>query len=157
MTCAICGPNPENVIWDGVTVAFSKKKLLPTLQPPTTMSPNSPAHDNICYFPNQQLIPSRETHQIVLKALASHEQRRKESEETETEANEWGEMEQRQDHIEVLRVAKESLREINEGLGEVFAQRLGLKCGTVIPSPTLFELFQQVSDWCVFWGCTLTN
>lgn len=149
MACAICGPNPENVIWDGVTVAFSKKKLLPSLQPPTTTFPNSPARANVRYYPNQQLIANREIRQLVLKALVSHEQRRKQPEDTESDTGEveWGATRRRQDHIETLRMAEERLREVNAGLGAVFAQRLGSECGTVIPSPASFELFRQVSEW----------
>lgn len=40
MICPACGPTPDNVIWDGVSLAFHRK-LLPSLQPPTTMHENS--------------------------------------------------------------------------------------------------------------------
>lgn len=73
MICTICGPNLEIVIWDGVTVAFSKKKIVSSLQPPTTTSTNSPSRGNIRYYPNQQLIEDRETRLLVLRALGSHE------------------------------------------------------------------------------------
>ncbi|KAJ7211778.1 hypothetical protein B0H12DRAFT_1033424, partial [Mycena haematopus] len=33
MMCPRCGPSPENTIWDGVTLAFNRKHLLPTLDP----------------------------------------------------------------------------------------------------------------------------
>ena len=35
MQCPTCGPSPETVIWDGVTVAFSRKNIQSSLQPPT--------------------------------------------------------------------------------------------------------------------------
>ena len=35
MICPKCGPAPDDVIFDGVTLAFGKKHLLPTLRPPT--------------------------------------------------------------------------------------------------------------------------
>ena len=38
MLCPQCGPSPEDVIWDGVTLAFSKRHLLDSIQPPTTTS-----------------------------------------------------------------------------------------------------------------------
>ncbi|KAF8869348.1 hypothetical protein BD779DRAFT_1614536 [Infundibulicybe gibba] len=33
MECPTCGPTPEDTIWDGVTLSFSKKHLLPSLRP----------------------------------------------------------------------------------------------------------------------------
>ncbi|KAF8508839.1 hypothetical protein JB92DRAFT_2659023, partial [Gautieria morchelliformis] len=33
--CPVCGPSPSMTIWDGITLAYSKKHLLPSLQPPT--------------------------------------------------------------------------------------------------------------------------
>ncbi|KAF6765620.1 hypothetical protein DFP72DRAFT_798270 [Ephemerocybe angulata] len=41
MQCARCGPYPETVIWDGVTLAFHKKHLSSTLAPPTILHPLS--------------------------------------------------------------------------------------------------------------------
>lgn len=148
MTCKICGPTPDNVIWDGVTVAFSKKKILPSLQLPTTTSKDSPSHDNVRYYPHQQLIMDCETRQLVLKALVSHEQTRKQEENTKLNANEVEGSAPAQgllDHIETVRLAEERLKVINPGLGVVFAQRLGSKSKTTTPAPAYFELFQQVS------------
>jgi hypothetical protein len=41
MSCTLCGPHPKTVIWDGVTLAFDKKHITPTLRPPTTTSIDS--------------------------------------------------------------------------------------------------------------------
>ena len=38
MECLRCGPFPKVTIWDGVTLAFNRKNLLPTLRPPTFTS-----------------------------------------------------------------------------------------------------------------------
>lgn len=41
MKCPKCGPAPENVIWDGVSLSFHRKHLLPSLRPPTMVHENS--------------------------------------------------------------------------------------------------------------------
>ncbi|KAK7033997.1 hypothetical protein VNI00_012427 [Paramarasmius palmivorus] len=41
MTCPKCGDMPETVIWDGVTLAFSKKHLQSSLKPPTVIEPEA--------------------------------------------------------------------------------------------------------------------
>ncbi|KAF8877541.1 hypothetical protein BD779DRAFT_1475196 [Infundibulicybe gibba] len=57
MICPRCGPCPETTIWDGVTLAFNRKHLLPTLEPPTTLHERAISRDKTCYHPGQQLIP----------------------------------------------------------------------------------------------------
>ncbi|KAG6848701.1 hypothetical protein H0H93_014759, partial [Arthromyces matolae] len=42
MTCPTCGPAPTDVIWDGVSVGFSKKHMLDTLRPPTVSAVAAP-------------------------------------------------------------------------------------------------------------------
>ncbi|KAJ7702193.1 hypothetical protein B0H17DRAFT_923858 [Mycena rosella] len=44
MTCPACGPHPEDTIWDGVTLAFSRKQLRGSLCPPTTVFDKAPEH-----------------------------------------------------------------------------------------------------------------
>ena len=46
MSCPACGPTPDNVIWDGVSLSFHRKHLLPTLQPPTVVNENSLEREN---------------------------------------------------------------------------------------------------------------
>jgi hypothetical protein len=41
MRCTKCGPAPTVTIWDGVTLSFSRKNLLSTLQPPTLVGTHS--------------------------------------------------------------------------------------------------------------------
>lgn len=148
MTCKICRPTPDAVIWDGVTVAFSKKKILPSLQPPTTTSSNSPSRGNIRYYPNQQLIPDRETRQLVLKALVSCEQARKQDigdEHGTDETNDTTSVMYEHNHSEAVRLAEDRLKRLEGGLGMLFAQKLGSLSGTISPAPTYYELFRQVS------------
>ncbi|KAK7016722.1 hypothetical protein VNI00_018856 [Paramarasmius palmivorus] len=56
MSCPVCGDTPENVIWDGVTLAFSKKHLLDSLKPPT-MPDDSSLQRPRKYAKNPQWIP----------------------------------------------------------------------------------------------------
>lgn len=69
MKCPTCGPSPDDVIWDGVTLAFSRKHLLSSLEPPTTLSPNSPVRNDACYNPQQQLIIDAKLRSMVRKAV----------------------------------------------------------------------------------------
>ncbi|KAJ3553760.1 hypothetical protein NP233_g12574 [Leucocoprinus birnbaumii] len=55
--CPDCGKQPENVIWDGVTLAFHQRQLLSTIQPPTTTFPESPLRPTK-YIPSQQVLPN---------------------------------------------------------------------------------------------------
>ncbi|KAJ2911578.1 hypothetical protein MD484_g8838, partial [Candolleomyces efflorescens] len=55
--CSRCGPYPDTVIWDGITLAFSKKHLSATLAPPTQITPQSLIRKHVKNYPKQQLIP----------------------------------------------------------------------------------------------------
>lgn len=57
MRCPKCGPTPEDTIWDGVTLAFSRKHLLPSLRPPTISSDESPSRRSL-YVSRQQILDS---------------------------------------------------------------------------------------------------
>ncbi|KAH9478163.1 hypothetical protein JR316_0008616 [Psilocybe cubensis] len=46
MICSICGPTPDATIWDGVTVAYSRRNLLPSLTPPTMQGKRSIQRSN---------------------------------------------------------------------------------------------------------------
>jgi hypothetical protein len=68
--CPQCGPSPKDVIWDGVTLAFSKQHLLESLRPPTTISPsNSDIRSNMRYYAQQQLIDSKAIRKMVRQAM----------------------------------------------------------------------------------------
>ena len=56
MVCSLCGPYPDTIIWDGVTLAFGRKKLLGSLQPPTISGPGAQVRPLVKYQPRQQLI-----------------------------------------------------------------------------------------------------
>jgi hypothetical protein len=69
MMCPCCGPSPENTIWDGVTLVFNHKHLLPTLEPPTTMQPESVERTTTQYIPNQQLLVNRKIRWLVHRVI----------------------------------------------------------------------------------------
>ncbi|KAJ7636152.1 hypothetical protein DFH06DRAFT_1336290 [Mycena polygramma] len=46
MQCPDCGTHPEDTIWDGVTLGFSRKQLLASLCPPTTIFNEAPTHSS---------------------------------------------------------------------------------------------------------------
>lgn len=67
MICPNCGDEPSDTIWDGVTLAFNRSHLLPSLQPPTTILPNAPIREKTQYVPKQQAIPQRPLRQLLRK------------------------------------------------------------------------------------------
>ncbi|KAJ7787748.1 hypothetical protein B0H14DRAFT_2537253 [Mycena olivaceomarginata] len=69
MMCPRCGPSPENTIWDGVTLAFNRKHLLPTLEPPTVMQPESVERTTTRYVSNQQLLVDRKVRRLVRRVI----------------------------------------------------------------------------------------
>jgi hypothetical protein len=54
--CPECGSDPQDTIWDGVTLAFSQKHMLPSLRPPTTLHQTSIQREQVRYRSGQQLI-----------------------------------------------------------------------------------------------------
>lgn len=46
MNCPKCGPAPADVIWDGVSLSFHRKHLLPSLHPPTKVHASSLIRDS---------------------------------------------------------------------------------------------------------------
>ncbi|KAF6755499.1 hypothetical protein DFP72DRAFT_811750 [Ephemerocybe angulata] len=69
MACKTCGPTPETVIWDGITLAFGKQHLTNSLRPPTVTHPESQIRTGIKYRPQQQLLRDRALRKSVREAL----------------------------------------------------------------------------------------
>lgn len=57
MICPTCGPSPKAVIFDGVTLAFNRKNLWSTLEPPTAIHPTFIKKDAVRQVPKLQCIP----------------------------------------------------------------------------------------------------
>ncbi|KAJ7360713.1 hypothetical protein DFH08DRAFT_800158 [Mycena albidolilacea] len=64
MMCPQCGPSPENTIWDGVTLAFNRKHLLPSLEPPTVSQPDSTERSTTRYLLGQQPVVNRKLRRL---------------------------------------------------------------------------------------------
>jgi hypothetical protein len=64
MDCPECGPDPQDTIWDGVTLAFSQKYQL-SLRPPTTLHEKSQRQEEVRYRAGQQLIPQVQVRKAV--------------------------------------------------------------------------------------------
>ncbi|KAJ7586167.1 hypothetical protein C8J56DRAFT_1004769 [Mycena floridula] len=47
MQCSICGPFPRHIIWDGVSIAISKKYLNDEMRPPTICHEKSVTRENV--------------------------------------------------------------------------------------------------------------
>ncbi|KAJ2911912.1 hypothetical protein MD484_g8501, partial [Candolleomyces efflorescens] len=56
MTCVHCGPYPDTVIWDGVTLAFGKHRLTSDIRSPTEETPESIVRTKVKNHPKQQLL-----------------------------------------------------------------------------------------------------
>lgn len=59
MTCPQCGPNPSAIIWDGVSISFSRKMALPSLRPPTTIRPESVVYEKTIRVKETQCLADR--------------------------------------------------------------------------------------------------
>jgi len=64
MKCPQCKDIPETIIWDGVTLAFSKKHLQQSLHPPTSIHPNAPIR-NCLYIRNQAFIENSDCRKLL--------------------------------------------------------------------------------------------
>ncbi|KAJ7212387.1 hypothetical protein B0H12DRAFT_1033226, partial [Mycena haematopus] len=69
MTCPKCGPSAENTIWDGVTLAFNRKHLLPSLEPPTISQPSSIIRDSTRYLADQQILTDATLRRLIRKVV----------------------------------------------------------------------------------------
>ena len=69
MVCSLCGPYPDTIIWDGVTLAFGRKKLLGSLQPPTISGHGAQVRPLTKYQPRQQLIRDAELRNRIRQML----------------------------------------------------------------------------------------
>lgn len=67
--CPSCGPAPDTVIFDGVSLSFNRKHLLPTLRPPTVIHTNSIVRDQVVRRPKLQLLEDRLLRKDIRKIL----------------------------------------------------------------------------------------
>ncbi|KAJ3572572.1 hypothetical protein NP233_g2987 [Leucocoprinus birnbaumii] len=67
--CPQCGPLPDNIIWDGVSLAFSRAQLSGSLEPPMSTSSSSPVRPSTRYLPKQQVIPNPKLREMIREAI----------------------------------------------------------------------------------------
>ncbi|KAF8870485.1 hypothetical protein BD779DRAFT_1455395 [Infundibulicybe gibba] len=157
MTCKECGPCPETTIWDGVTLAFNRKHLLPTLQPPTTLHDQAISRDKTRYLSGQQLIPDRKLRQVVRRIIAGKalalSAGGSEEEDEEEEGGRPGNgavekaNQERLKRAELIPDACSRLRQVNEGLGDIFTTHFGIRSllDGVVPNAVYRRLLLQIA------------
>jgi hypothetical protein len=69
MWCPECGPSPESVIWDGVTLAFGKKHLKSGLCPPTYKAQDAPRRQRKRVLTQQWIVVPNEGRQKLRSRL----------------------------------------------------------------------------------------
>ncbi|KAJ3521134.1 hypothetical protein NMY22_g12435 [Coprinellus aureogranulatus] len=157
MRCSFCGPHPETIIWDGVTLAFSRKHISSTLAPPTLTSPaHSSTRPLVQNHPRQQLLIDaslRKQVRLVLKGITIPVDDTPAIEDASIhDTNKSLESKQRQllqihEHVERINSVHSRLRHLCEGLAQLFLQHYGysaLQCGKKVPSP-IKNFFLQVA------------
>jgi hypothetical protein len=169
MECPECGPTPETVIWDGVTLAFSRKHLLSSLRPPTTLDTHSVTRDTCRYQGQQQLLSDTTLRKLVRKIIVAPPLPNDTPGDVEEEDEEEVPSRKEKDtssahkggskgknggqaaaaaiaHIEAIDQACEQLGNINEGLAVLFTEHYGFEAFSKrSKAPSVFrELFVQV-------------
>ncbi|KAF6749294.1 hypothetical protein DFP72DRAFT_1073416 [Ephemerocybe angulata] len=71
MGCSLCGPCPETIIWDGVTVAFDKTQLSSTISPPTERTAEAFSRPLVRNLRGQQLITDATLRKQVRQVIKS--------------------------------------------------------------------------------------
>lgn len=168
MTCPKCGPTPEVTIWDGVTLAFNRKHLLPSLEPPTLIHEGALVRDKVRYIHGQQCIPDRDVRKLMRKVLRGPSlilqgaATRKETSGDESESNTGEETEddtttgdqkttvtrsekaakELLERAQAIPVLCESLSHVNKGLAQVFKTYFGLEAIlNQRPAPEVYKQF----------------
>lgn len=156
MQCPDCGPHPDDTIWDGVTLAFSRKNLLASLCPPTTVLPEA-FHHASSYVQRQTLLTEADLRKAVRNSVAGANEAEGEDEidvegiDEEEEAQRLQKSAQKKKENQLQRAGMipdviQRLGETNEHLGSLFACHFGLNtvASKTTGSKIYVELFRQV-------------
>ena len=163
MACPTCGPSPENTIWDGVTLAFHQKHLIPSLRPPTTISEHSVLRDKCRYIRSQQCLIDKHARKLIRTAIMSrphdlkyppfHGQTREIETDDAMVAMVSGPTPDDQtvtdisEYTENVTIAITKLREVNGGAADIFTKWYGPEAHHA-PVPVAFkQLFLQVCSF----------
>lgn len=162
MTCPECGTYPEDTIWDGVTLAFSRRQLLSSLCPPTTVLKEAPDHHSQ-YIYKQALIIEADLRRTLrgvvsgpslLAELAKAPQVSaptvegidEEEEEAQAQASTRKASEDALRRLTNIPAVYSRLNEVNRHLGSLFKTHFGVEAlQAKVQIPRAYsELFQQV-------------
>jgi hypothetical protein len=160
MSCPTCGPSPENTIWDGITLAFHRKHLIPSLQPPTTINEHSLQRDQCRYLRNQQCLLDKHARKLVHTVITSRPHNLKSKDfrqHSETESDDVTvasapkqdarTIEGASKYAEAVTAAISKLREVNVGVEDIFTRWYGPETFTAHKAivPVVYkQLFLQV-------------
>lgn len=149
MVCPDCGPSPEDVIFDGITLGFQKKFLRSSLRPPTILHPDSVQRDNAQYIPGQQLLTEVSLRRNTRKVMQGPQAVDDLLEEEYLLDGGDGDSSQAAaalTHISLLEVVCKDLRLVCEPLADLFDRHFGVLAYTTSGRrPTVIaELFAQV-------------
>jgi len=151
MQCPHCGPSPKVTIWDGVTLAFAKKKLLPTIQPPTRTDELSKLKPLVKPLQGLQIFPERALRKLIQNILLGPSLQLPEllraSEGTENETETTRDDKLMLERIELIPQAVLKLSDESLELGLLFDRWLGLTYLSTGESPPreYRDLFLQVN------------
>lgn len=151
MQCTSCGPTPETTIWDGVTLAFHRKHLSSSLQPPTISDVGSVTRTSKA-LNQQQVIPDAGIRKLVIKVVtgvslhlptAVDLQQSQSQSQSEATAKALKELQARLDAIPLTLAA---LSGLDSSLGVLFERYWGLAAvrGRHKAPPVYRRLFVQV-------------
>lgn len=138
MSCPVCGPTPENVIWDGVSLAFHRKHLLPSLRPPIVVNENSLERQSV--HVSQSLIKSAGVRRNMRKVIEAN---------WATTGDATPSFEELTERFGLIQTTVGALRKIKQELGDYFNAHYGIEmlASEKKPSAEIAQLFQQVLSY----------
>ena len=71
MKCSICGPHPDIVIADGVSIGYSMTKRTFGLHPPSLISKDSPTVSGVNIKPSRMAIPNPSVREVIKELTAN--------------------------------------------------------------------------------------
>jgi len=144
---------PQDTIWDGVTLAFSQKHLLPSLRPPTILHENSLHHDEVRYYSHMQWIPDQKLRKAIQKVIRGRslilqlddeddEANGNQSRSNMTEKNQQDLL----DRIKAIPGVQDDLGKLDQSLKDVFTAYFGIQAlgAGIEPPPVYRRLLVQV-------------
>jgi hypothetical protein len=143
MQCPKCGPTPDNTIWDGVTLAFGQKHLLPSLQTPAASHEDS-LKRKCKYVGKQQIVPDSALRKVINKLIKGPFLVNE-----ETKGNN---VEEFIDHLRAIPDMRKQLLKHSTWLDSVFGEWFGIEAAASHKQPPkpYIRLFVQVCVG-VFW------